>query len=59
MISNELLRNLVELESRHSRFDILSYLSKSLTDKSVCLTHEINFIFSLQIDCHKDNTNLN
>ena len=53
MISDELVRDLVQLEGRYSRLDMFCQFAKRLTNKLVSLAHQLNLIFSLQVDLHR------
>ena len=53
MISDELVRDLVQLEGRYPRLDMLCQFAKRLTNKLVGLAHQLNLIFSLQVDLHR------
>ena len=53
MVSDELVRDLVQLEGRYSRFDMFCQFAKRLTNKLVCLAHQLTLIFSLQVDLHR------
>ena len=53
MVSDELIRYLIQLEGRYSRLDMFCQFAKRLTNKLVCLAHQLNLIFSLQVDLHR------
>ena len=53
MISDELIRYLIQLEGRYSRLDMFCQFAKRMSNKLVCLTHQLYFILSLQIDLHR------
>ena len=53
MISDELIGNLILLEGRYSRFNMFRQFAKRTTNELVCLTHQLNFIFSLQKYLHR------
>ena len=53
MVSDELVRDLVQLEGRYSRLDMSCQFAKGLTNELVGLAHQLNLIFSLQVDLHR------
>ena len=53
MVSDELVRDLVQLEGRYSRFDMSCQFAKRFTNELVGLAHQLNFVFSLQEYLHR------
>ena len=52
MVANEFVSHLIQLEGRYTRLDMLCQFAKGLTNELVSLTHQLDFIFSLQEDLH-------
>ena len=50
MVANEFVSHLIQLEGRYTRLDMLCQFAKGLTNELVSLTHQLDFIFSLQED---------
>ena len=53
MISDEFIGNLIQLEGRYTRLYMFCQFTKRLTNKLVSLAHQLNLIFSLQVDLHR------
>ena len=53
MVSDELVRDFVQLEGRYSRFDMSCQFAKRFTNKLVGLAHQLNLVFSLQKYLHR------
>ena len=52
IVTDKFLRHPIQLKGRYSWFDMLGQFSKSSTDKSVSLAHQLDFVFSLQKYLH-------
>ena len=53
MVANEFLGHLIQLEGRHTRFDMFRQFAKRFTNELVGLAHQLNFVFSLQEYLHR------
>ena len=53
MVSDELVRDLVQLEGRYPRLDMSCQFAKCLTNKLVSLAHQLNLVFCLQKYLHR------
>ena len=52
VIPDELLCNMIQLEGRYTWLNMFTQFCKSGTDESVCLAHQVDFIFGLQKYLH-------
>ena len=53
MISDKLIRNLIQLEGRYSRLYMFCQFAKRFTNQLVSLAHQLNLILSLQEYLHR------
>ena len=53
MVSDKLVRNLVQLEGRYPRLDMSCQFAKRLSNELVCLAHQLNLVFCLQKYLHR------
>ena len=54
VVTNEFVGNVIQLEGRYTRFDMFCQFAKGLTNELVSLTHQLNFVFSLQKYLHTE-----
>ena len=53
VVADKLVGQLIQLEGRYTRLDMFSQFAKGLTNKLVCLAHQLYFILSLQEYLHR------
>ena len=53
MVSDELVRDLVQLEGCYPRLDMSCQFAKRTSNKLVGLAHQLYLVFSLQVDLHR------
>jgi hypothetical protein len=52
MVADELLCDVIQLESRDTWFDMFGQFAERFTNKLVGLAHKLNLVFSLQKYLH-------
>ena len=53
MVTNKLIRNLIQLEGRYTRFDVFCQFAKRFSNQLVGLAHQLYLVLSLQKYLHE------